>query len=245
MSFEVIEGDCLAMMYEMPDDTFDTCVTSPPYNINHKKETPEGGWKGITRWYDNLPEDKYQDWQSRVLEVIYDKLRPGGSCFYNHKIRNKNNEVIHPLRWIDRTPFTVRQVIVWDYNDTHNHEQTYYYPIYELVFWLTKGIEGVTAHNDRGYSNIWKIPRERNRKWEHNAPFPKELVTRCLSMAGNKGDKVLDPFCGSGTTGEIALRHGMDFVGIELDGDYRNMSIERLEGVVADGYGKQATLWEV
>ena len=62
--------------------------------------------------------------------------------------------------------------------------------------------------------------------------FPAEIPRRCIAAGSKQGDIVIDPFCGSGTTGETALRMGRKFIGIELNKDYvNNLIIPRLEKV--------------
>jgi site-specific DNA-methyltransferase (cytosine-N4-specific) len=62
----------------------------------------------------------------------------------------------------------------------------------------------------------------------HFATFPPALVEPCVQAGTEKGDLLLDPFIGSGTTGMVALRLGRRFVGIELNQDYVDIALERL-----------------
>jgi DNA modification methylase len=62
----------------------------------------------------------------------------------------------------------------------------------------------------------------------HFATFPPKLIEPCVLAGSAKGDAVLDPFCGAGTTGVVALRHDRDFVGIELNPDYAQMARDRI-----------------
>lgn len=64
----------------------------------------------------------------------------------------------------------------------------------------------------------------------HFATFPTALVEPCLSVSSNKGDVILDPFIGSGTTGLVALQMQRRFVGIELNPDYLEIAQDRLSG---------------
>jgi DNA modification methylase len=64
----------------------------------------------------------------------------------------------------------------------------------------------------------------------HFATFPEALPERCIKAGSRLSDTVLDPFCGSGTTGRVALRLGRAFVGIELNPTYAEMARERIGG---------------
>lgn len=65
-------------------------------------------------------------------------------------------------------------------------------------------------------------------KGAHFAPMPEKLVEPCILAGSAPGDTVLDPFCGSGTVGVVALRHGRKFVGIDLNPEYLNLARERI-----------------
>ena len=64
----------------------------------------------------------------------------------------------------------------------------------------------------------------------HFATFPPALVEPCILAGCPEGGMVIDPFCGSGTTGMVALRHGRQFIGIELNPEYVAMARRRIEG---------------
>ena len=73
----------------------------------------------------------------------------------------------------------------------------------------------------------------------HSATMPREIVHRCVLSSSRPGDMVLDPFCGSGTTGLVALEEARRFLGVELVEEYAQIARKRLE--VA---GAQTTIWE-
>lgn len=77
-------------------------------------------------------------------------------------------------------------------------------------------------------SNIWEIAIAQN-KTGHPAVFPYELAYDHIRSWSNKGDVVLDPFMGSGTTGLAAKDLNRDFIGIEISENYWRMSLERIE----------------
>lgn len=79
----------------------------------------------------------------------------------------------------------------------------------------------------RNKRSVWTIASTPF-KQAHFATFPPELL-KPMVLAGSKpGDTVLDPFCGAGTTGLVATRHGRHFVGLELNADYVAMSLARI-----------------
>ncbi|HEY3492853.1 MAG TPA: site-specific DNA-methyltransferase, partial [Solirubrobacterales bacterium] len=80
-----------------------------------------------------------------------------------------------------------------------------------------------------GEQDVWTIPIERSRRNEHSAPFPTQLVNRCVLTGSPPGGTVLDPFSGSGTTLEVSLGLGRNCVGIDLSSAYTSSTVKRLE----------------
>jgi len=80
-----------------------------------------------------------------------------------------------------------------------------------------------------GTLDLWELPAESATRIGHPAPFPIELVSRLVNLYTFRGDIVLDPFCGSGTTPVAALRMGRHFVGYELEPAYIQLSETRIQ----------------
>lgn len=75
--------------------------------------------------------------------------------------------------------------------------------------------------------DVWRIPTKPF-KGAHFAVFPPELIEPCVLAGCPEGGTVLDPFSGSGTTGEVAIQHGRRYLGIELNPEYLQMSARRI-----------------
>ena len=80
----------------------------------------------------------------------------------------------------------------------------------------------------RNKRSVWTVAT-RPYKGAHFATFPPALVEPCILAGSRPGDVVLDPFCGSGTTGAVALQHGRRFVGSELNPDYIKLAWARID----------------
>ena len=77
--------------------------------------------------------------------------------------------------------------------------------------------------------NIWDIYPQGNTTC-HPAPFPEKLANDHIISWSNKGDLILDPFMGSGTTAKMALKNERNFIGFEISPEYCNIANRRIEG---------------
>jgi len=229
---KIVIGDALVVLRTLPENVFDVGVTSPPYNKGGKDK----GWlvdKVVYRDYsDNLPEGIYQQRQIEVLNELYRVTKPGGSFFYDHKIRWKRGIMLHPYSWVSKSKWVVRQEIIWNRRIAANIRGWRFWQIEERIYWLHKPLTnkmGKELNSKHALlTSVWEIRPERAIK--HPAPFPIELPTRCIFsiLDGEKGI-VIDPYAGSGTTLVAAKLLGCDYLGIEIAEQYVKMAEERLE----------------
>jgi site-specific DNA-methyltransferase (adenine-specific) len=88
--------------------------------------------------------------------------------------------------------------------------------------------EGSETRNKR---DVW-IVATKSYKEAHFATYPTELILPCIKAGSREGDIVLDPFSGSGTTGEVALQLGRNYIGCELNPDYAALSEVRITDAI-------------
>jgi len=81
----------------------------------------------------------------------------------------------------------------------------------------------------RNRRSVWTVATQPFSE-AHFATFPPKLIEPCILAGCPEDGTVLDPFCGSGTTGMVALRHGRRFIGIELNAEYVDMAHRRIQG---------------
>ncbi len=84
----------------------------------------------------------------------------------------------------------------------------------------------------RNRRSVWTVAT-RPYKGAHFATFPPALIEPCIRAGSQAGDIVLDPFMGSGTTAAVALQHGRQYLGCELNPDYEPLQRERIEASAA------------
>lgn len=206
---------------DLPDESVDVIITSPPYNLGDDP-WPMGGHERVRRdgigYADALNDEPYQEWQLCVLEELFRVAKPGASLFYNHKARTRDGRLQHPMTWLCRAEgWTIRQEIVWDREVTHNHSATLFWPVDERIYWLTKGRP--TLAGPVGMPTVWRFHGPQPYTW-HPAPFSGELPRRCLQAIGGSGLVVLDPFAGSCTTVKVAAEMGHEAIGVDSRADY-------------------------
>lgn len=106
---------------------------------------------------------------------------------------------------------------------------------HEYVFLLSKSekyyydVDAVKGPNGRRMRTVWDINTQPNDKPAHFATFPPDLVRPCIASSSRRGDMVLDPFLGSGTTALVGLGMDRRFVGCEIQPHYVEMAFQRLE----------------
>ncbi len=235
----MIAGDTLEVLTEMPANIVDLGITSPPYN---KQEKNDGGLvsKVVYAGYkDKLPEAEYQRNQVAVLDELFRVIKPGGSFFYNHKIRWVNGDMLHPMDWLRSSKWTVKQEIIWDRTLAGNIRGWRFWQVEERIYWLYKPIDGNKKgreldSKDAKMTSIWRAVPENNNP--HPAPFPIWLPARIILALLKEGEDavVLDPYVGSGTTAVAAKCLGYDYLGIDVGQSYLEYAEERLQKCEAE-----------
>ena len=82
----------------------------------------------------------------------------------------------------------------------------------------------------RGY-DWWEINQVKNvsKKHKHSCPIPEQVAEKIILSTTNKGDLIIDPFCGSGTIISVAKRLNRNFIGIEISSEYCKIARDRLK----------------
>lgn len=229
----LILGDTLTELRKLPDGIVDVGVTSPPYNKQEKHK----GWlvKNVVydAYKDAVPEAEYQQNQVDALNEIYRITAPGGSFFYNHKIRWERGEMFHPMDWLRRANWTVKQEIIWDRVLAANIRGWRFWQVDERIYWLYKPVGSHLIGKelksvDAKLTSIWRgVPEGKN---PHPAPFPLWLPARVIIaiLGADAPGVVLDPYVGSGTTAVAAKLLGHRYIGIDRSEAYIQMAQDRL-----------------
>lgn len=216
---------------KIPQNSIDLFITSPPYNLGGKFHTGNTRYNQAYNTYeDNLPEENYQEQQIDFLNACYDKLKNNGSMFYNHKPRIKNGICIHPLEWILKSKFILKQEIIWR-NGSQNFDKIRFYPMTERVYWLVKSSK-TKLFNSVGFTDIWEFKNSKRHPL-HKATFPIDLpltIIKCFKDA----DVICDPYMGIGTTAKAVIEINKEdnknrkYLGFEIDESYCSYFYENI-----------------
>ncbi|SEN96596.1 adenine-specific DNA-methyltransferase [Nitrosospira multiformis] len=246
----LFEGDCIELVEQLPNESVDLTVTSPPYCMGKKYEA----------YSDDI--ETFILAHRRLLPEIIRITKPGGSICWQVGFHVKNNTVI-PLDFLiydilkDFQELQLRNRIVWTFG--HGlHCRSRFSGRYEIILWYTKGAayyfdldavrvpqkypgkryskgprKGEFSGNPKGKnpSDIWEIPNVKANhveKTQHPCQFPVALVQRLVRALTQKEGVVLDPFAGVASAGVAALLEKRRFVGAELDEGYIKTAQERL-----------------
>lgn len=199
---ELICGDCMEKLKEIPDESIDLIVTSPPYNkgfwSSNRNMNNYSFFKTKSRridyenYNDKLEPEEYENFQKNVLKECIRILKPSGSIFYNHTDILHKHQTIHP-KWV--YDFPLKQIIVWNRKNTPKLDKSYFLPVNEYIFWIQKEKTSRVKFNRQKAiynKNVWDISPDKKNKFP--APFPIELPLNCILTTTDEGDKVLDPF---------------------------------------------------
>ena len=242
---QILTGDCIATMNDLPPNSVDMIFADPPYNLqlsgqlhrpnNSRVDGVEDDWDKFATFAD------YDAFTHGWLSAARRVLKPTGSLW-----------VIGSYHNIFRVGATLQDLGYWILNDViwrktnpmPNFRGKRFTNAHETLIWCAKeenakptfNYQAMKALNDGiQMRSDWLFPicsgAERLKIDGHKAhptQKPESLLYRVLLAATNPGDLVLDPFFGSGTTGAVAKKLGRDWIGIEREADYIKVASQRI-----------------
>jgi len=226
---EILEGNCVERMKELPDNSVDLVITSPPY-----EDVSGAGYGAKTK--DILFLKLYSEFMDDVFKELYRILKPTGQIFFNikHKTHDKQLSTVHWIEFLETfNRFKLKSYIIWKYAGSFDSTKSRFHLDYEIIYHLSKG-DDIYLNSDCGIkdplSSVWYVPHNIKKEDRvHPTQMPDALVERILKIASKKGDNVLDCFGGSGTTGIVADKFGLDSTVIEINPENIDIIKQRAE----------------
>jgi len=255
--YQLYQGDMLEILdRNIADHSVDLIFADPPYNLSNDGFTCKGGRMVSVNKGDwdksSGPEADYE-FHRNWINACHRKLKPGGTIWISgtyHSIyqcgfalQMGGWHILNEVSWFkpNASPnlscrmFTAsHETLIWA-RTAKKHKHVYNYQTMKQGDWH----EGDIIKKDgKQMRSVWSIPltkKTEKRHGKHPTQKPEALLKRIILAASNPGDMVLDPFCGSGTTGVVALRHGRNFIGIDLDNEFlEGIARPRLEDELKD-----------
>ena len=245
---ELIQGDCIERMKEIPDGSVNLTVTSPPYDnlrtYNNSLEWGEHIWKpvleelfrvtkqgGVVVWVVGDATIKGSETGTSLKQALYAKEcgfnletmiweKTGSGCLGSNYYYGQNFE--HMFLFVKGKPQHGELIM-----DRENKVKSGKVKVNGGLDKEGKGKTRVIERKPFGKrNNIWRFDTQKNS--DHPAPFPEQLVKDHIISWSNEGDTVLDPFMGSGTTGAACKNLDRNFIGIELVPEYFKIAEKRI-----------------
>ena len=241
---KIYNESCLDTLERIPDNYIDLVITSPPYNMNLRIRKGEYCSRQIVKeistkyegFADNIPIDKYNEFHSNVLREL---LRVSNLVFYVVQVVTGSKRSI--FKMIGEFNENLKDIIVWDKGHAEPaiqqqvlNRQTELILVFEKDYPISRQFRSSTFKRG-SLKDIWQIARNRNngkkKDKSHGATFPEKLVATILENFSKKGDKVYDPFLGTGTTAVVAKKMKRKFIGSEILKDYCKIAKRKLNEV--------------
>jgi site-specific DNA-methyltransferase (adenine-specific) len=227
------------MMSELPDNSVHLMITSPPYNVSKEYDQ-------------NLSLDEYLGFLRRVWKETYRVLVPGGRVCIN--VANLGRKPYIPLhsyiiKDMQEIGYLMRGEIIWNKASSASPSTAWgswmsaanpvLRDIHEYILIFSKQTFSRKKQKKENTilkeqflewtKSVWTFPAVSAKKIGHPAPFPVELPYRLIQLYSFKGDIVLDPFVGSGSTCLAALKANRRYIGYDINEKYIKLADNRIK----------------
>jgi len=252
----IYRDDCVKVLNEKIDEkSVNLIFADPPYNLSGNGLKWEGNktggdWYMVNEEWDKMTAPEYMQFTRKWIGACHKVLKDNGSIYISCTYHNLA-EVMIVLKQLD---FKINNVIVWQKsNAMPNMTKRVFTHSTEFVVWAVKGKKWIFNYKElktinpetqkdgslKQMRDVWALPLVQGKERLHGkdgralhpTQKPEEMLKRIIVASSNKGDLVLDPFSGSGTTAVVAKRLGRNWIGIEQSKKYVEMAKKRISGI--------------
>ena len=247
-------GDVVETLNSFPDECVDLIFADPPYNLSNGGFTCHAGKRVSVnkgKWDKSKGIEEDFDFHYKWIEACQRVLKPNGSLWISgtyHSIyvcgfalQKQGWHFINDICW-------------YKPNAAPNLSCRMFTASHETLLWVRKNKKAKHCFNydlmrngewgkdfikkpNKQMRSLWAIgtPKNGEKKYgKHPTQKPEALLERIILASSQENDLVLDPFCGSSTTGVAALRNNRKYIGIDAEKDYlEQMSIPRIKDVLS------------
>ena len=219
-------GDCVEGLKTLPDECIDLIVSDVAYPVTQRGNAGNSGGmmqkelnkKGKVFEFNSVNIEDY-------LHELYRVLKDGTHCYLmcNHV------NLTHFLKVIDESKFHFIKCLIWQKGNLIMG--TKYMNAFEYILFMSKGTNRNV--NDCGIPDILSVPNIKTKDIDggniHDSEKPVRLMEILITQSSNKGDIVLDPFAGSGSTLLACINKNRRFIGWEIDPKYHKLCEKRIK----------------
>ncbi len=245
---QILQGDCLELFQQIPDNSIDMTFADPPFNLKKK----------YSSYQDSLEFQTYINWCKQWIDEMVRVTKPTGSIFLHNIPKwltyyaahlNQTAHFKHWISWEAPTAPMGKSLQPAHYGILFYTKESKGTKIYELrhphkrdrkqgFLWKDYGGKKDLLHPfgplvSDVWTDIFRIKHTTKRD-KHPCQLPIHLLDRILLMTTDEHDIVLDPFSGTGTTAIAAKRLGRNYIGFELDSKYAEISKQKLKNIEPD-----------
>ena len=243
-SFKLINDDTFNALKNFEEKTFDMIFADPPYFLSNDGITCSGG-KMVSvnkgKWDKALSIKEKHEFNKNWLKECYRVLKDDGTIWISGTLHNiysigmaleeEGFKIINNITWQKTNPppnlacktFThSTETILWSKKDLKNGKYTFNYD-------LMKELNDNKQMKDVWTSSLTK-PSEK-KQGKHPTQKPLEILNRIILASTKENDLILDPFCGSSTTGIAAIKLNRRYIGIYNEKEYLDLSIRRYQEI--------------
>jgi len=217
--FQIVQADAVAWLRQLPDESVDLVVTDVAYESLDKHRYGAESCRRLREWFPTFKNARYGE----LFPELYRVLKPNTHCY----VFSDSETMFHMKPAGEAAGFKFWKPIVWDKKKIG---MGYHYRAQcEFILFFEKGSRKLA---DLGVPDVLPFERIR-RKNGFPTEKPVELLGALILQSSDLGALVVDPFMGSGATGEAALNFGRRFMGSDVWDRAIETAVARLEAVRA------------
>ena len=253
----IYTGDCIETMNtSINPGSIDLIYADPPYNLSGKplnliNNTTGGAFYKMNEDWDTWDYDEYINFSELWLTQCFNALKESGSLYISCTYHN-----VGELAFIGKKlGLSLKNILTWHKsNSMPSITKRVFTHSTEFVCWFTKGKNWTYNYNElkslnpektkdgeckqmRDFINIVETPivqgkerlKSQNGRASHPTQKPEKLLEIIIKASSNKGELVLDPFFGTGTTGVVAEQLNRRWIGIEVNQEYVHLAKKRIK----------------
>lgn len=238
--FKLINNDVFKAIKDIKDKSIDMVFADPPYFLSNNGITCSGG-KMVSvnkgEWDKSISLQEKHDFNKKWIKECFRVLKDEGTIWISGTLHNiysigmaleeEGFKIINNITWQKTNPppnlacktFThSTETILWAKKDLKKGKYTFNYDVMKEL------------NNNKQMKDVWttSLTKPSEKKCgKHPTQKPLEILDKIILASTNENDLILDPFCGSSTTGISAVNLKRKFIGIDSEQEYIDLSVKR------------------